>query len=235
MKNSQRVQQISFKNVNFFLKKRFFSKKKECQKKPKKDNFLLKTGLLLSVLFQRLQNSRSVFELKRYYYLKKRYGRNLINYYRGLFDYYSDRVYEDGSEHKFNERVWVSDLKNIKHAINAYIYKTITEFFSNPLRFIKESALLFIIKDNVKFWKRIIPQMLREFYIIFVEVIYSFYVNHDKDKFDKKFSRGAVPAKKKEVSVNKGIPNLIVDLEKNVEEEEVITKKIPDEKLEKGR
>lgn len=215
-----------FQVRNLFFIKRFLSSQPLKLKKVKKVNALFRFGSFLSVLFQRLRNSRSVFELKLYYFLKKRYIKNLISYYIGLFEYYSDRVYEEGSEHKFNERIWISDLKQIKYSINNYIYKNMVEFLNHPFIFIKDSAISTIVFDNVKFWLRIIPQMSKEFSIILIEVFYSFYYNHDQERFNKKFFQGKAVAKEKQVVPKKRGVTLVVDLENSVE--------VKKEKKEKG-
>lgn len=189
--------------LDFFLN--FF--KNYLQENLKKSGFSLKWVKMIFCFWHRLKQAESFFEVKMYFNFKKIYIRNSIGYYQGLFEYYSDRVYEDDSEHKFNERIWIADLNNIKHAINSYLYKEFLDFLHGPLKYIKESFIVVSFLENFKFWRQLIPFMFFEIYIIFLEVFYSFYLNHDEEAFYKAFSL----TKPKEIVKSDALPPIFED------------------------
>jgi hypothetical protein len=197
----------------------------------KKANIPLKWVKMIFCFWQRLKQSDSFFEIKLYFFLKRKFFRNTFGYYQGLFEYYSDRVYEDDSEHKFNERIWISDLNRMKYTINSYVYRESLQFLQNPFKYIKESAIVIALADNFNFWRQTVPFLFWEVHIIFLEVFYSFYLNHDEEAFYKHFSLEKPQEIKEAAEVPPVYEDFIVDLTaKSVEEKADIPEKQTDEK-----
>jgi hypothetical protein len=179
------VLKAKIKNTNFYKNYPIILLKKTTEKK----RFSIFTIIDMWLCFKiKFRHSNVMDELRLYFILKRRYILRTFNYYRGYYDYYSERVYEDDSEYKFNEKMWLADLKQIKHDINLFLYKHLLDFVENPIKYFLTSFLFLSIKDNFIFWKNIIPALFKEIYIISCEVFFSFYTKHDEDKFYKIFS-----------------------------------------------
>lgn len=178
------VLKVKIKKFNIYIQGFKTSKKVTVKKR-----FSIFTIIDMWTCFKiKFMHSDVMDELRFYFILKRRYFIRTFNYYRGFYDYYSERVYEDDSEYKFNEKVWLADLRQIKHDINLYLYKEFIAFIEDPRKYFLTSFFYVSLRDNFTFWKNIIPALFREVYTISCEVFFSFYTNHNEDKFYKIFS-----------------------------------------------
>lgn len=216
---------LLFINLVSVLKSHLFKVKSFVKLLQQNYNKIIKKGYIFlrwisffQVVYWRINQSEGLYEIRFYFFLKRRFFRTMVSYYEGLEDYYSDRVYEDGSEHKFNERIWYSDLNNIKNAINSYLYREFIAFLKNPLQYVRASFIFISFLDNLKFWFYIIPFFIYEVFIIFLEVFYSFYTNHNEDMFCDIFlwTKPSVSVKVEDVPLKKMYADFIIDLPQGV-------------------
>lgn len=152
----------------------------------KKGYKMFRIAIMWQCFWQKLLQSAVIFEIRRYFYFKKKFIRNTWGYCLGTYEYYCDRVYEDDSEFKFNEKIWISDLKRIKGSINRYLYKNVFSFLTNPRKYITTSFIWNSLGYNFSFWYRVFPELLVEIKTIALEVFFSFYSGHNPDIFYKK-------------------------------------------------
>lgn len=136
----------------------------------------------------KMQQTAIISEIYYYFLYRFRYWINVFVYWQVLYENASERVYEDDTEYKFNEKVWRSELNAIKQSINRILHAHAIAFFNSPWRYLSTSFFVESCRENFYFWKEAFPELWSEIRQSFLEVAVSFYVGHDIEKFRQYFN-----------------------------------------------
>lgn len=162
---------------------KFRNERVSYNKKFMKKNYMLNFIYVFPFFWLRLQQTEVISEIYFYFLYRFRFWYNVFVYCQVMFENASERVYEDDTEYKFNEKVWRSELNSIKQSVNRIIHAHAIEFLNNPFTYISTSFFVEACRENFHFWKEVIPVLFKEVYCSFLEVFMSFYTGHDIEKF----------------------------------------------------